>query len=481
MQTIFQADAEAATSWAVATRRYGMLILYLAGLSGWMILVPHFGPVGAALAAERGVSFAQYPLWFLGAHAPGLVLTGVLWDRRPDLLPYGLRLTPVLAALFTFLLWRLPPGLWPACFAAMGLVVAAGMTGWGRLYANTVAPTWLGRVFGLSAAATSSIAGVLGLAVRLWSAETVLMITLLPLALALYASLGLQESVSPDFERTPPLGRQRLIRTVTAFALFLFFIYVVAGLSYRYLIISPLTPDLDAILRVVPYIAAVLLSGFLADRLNLHILSTAGAGLLAFSFVLGAWSGQPVATAASMGINGLAFGLLEPITWLLLAQLSASTTAARWFGWGLNLNVATILIGAMITLPPNSLSPERLGLVVAMAILLAIIALQVVADLPPPAAPIPLVQMASGHLSVADLLGITFGQLLSERELEVGRLALLGLSTREIASRLFLSENTVKTHLRNLYKKTGTANRNDLYRGLVEPERHSAANGQREG
>lgn len=70
-----------------------------------------------------------------------------------------------------------------------------------------------------------------------------------------------------------------------------------------------------------------------------------------------------------------------------------------------------------------------------------------------------------------DLLLKHFGTQLSERELEVGRLAVAGVATAEIAARLFLSVNTVKTHIRNILKKTRAANRNDLYRKLVESER----------
>ncbi len=48
---------------------------------------------------------------------------------------------------------------------------------------------------------------------------------------------------------------------------------------------------------------------------------------------------------------------------------------------------------------------------------------------------------------------------LSERELEVLQLIAEGLTNREIASRLFLSLNTVKTHTRNIYGKLDTHNR----------------------
>jgi ATP/maltotriose-dependent transcriptional regulator MalT len=48
---------------------------------------------------------------------------------------------------------------------------------------------------------------------------------------------------------------------------------------------------------------------------------------------------------------------------------------------------------------------------------------------------------------------------LSERELEVLQLIAEGLTNQEIASRLYLSLNTVKVHTRNIYGKMGTNNR----------------------
>lgn len=51
---------------------------------------------------------------------------------------------------------------------------------------------------------------------------------------------------------------------------------------------------------------------------------------------------------------------------------------------------------------------------------------------------------------------------LSKREQEILRLALTNMTNTNIASELFISVNTTKFHIRNILKKTGCANRNEL-------------------
>ena len=50
---------------------------------------------------------------------------------------------------------------------------------------------------------------------------------------------------------------------------------------------------------------------------------------------------------------------------------------------------------------------------------------------------------------------------LSEREQEVYRLLCEGKNYREIADELFVSQNTVRFHLKNIYKKLGVKSRHE--------------------
>ena len=61
-----------------------------------------------------------------------------------------------------------------------------------------------------------------------------------------------------------------------------------------------------------------------------------------------------------------------------------------------------------------------------------------------------------------------FGETLSEREISVLLLAADGLTQREIAEQLFISYNTVKSHLKATYRKLGATSRDDALTRLAE-------------
>jgi DNA-binding NarL/FixJ family response regulator len=65
--------------------------------------------------------------------------------------------------------------------------------------------------------------------------------------------------------------------------------------------------------------------------------------------------------------------------------------------------------------------------------------------------------------------------LLSDRELEVLNCMVGGLTTQQMASRLFISENTVKTHVRHIFEKLEVSNRAEavgkaMQMGLIKKE-----------
>jgi LuxR family transcriptional regulator, maltose regulon positive regulatory protein len=105
------------------------------------------------------------------------------------------------------------------------------------------------------------------------------------------------------------------------------------------------------------------------------------------------------------------------------------------------------------------------------------------------------IQDGTAHRSLADelltaldqgsasdgLAGSPLLELLSGRELAVPRFLPTMLSNAEIASELFVSPNTVKTHLKHVYRKLDVTDRKEAMRRArapsAEPEPRRALNG----
>ncbi|HEX8104270.1 MAG TPA: helix-turn-helix transcriptional regulator [Solirubrobacteraceae bacterium] len=60
---------------------------------------------------------------------------------------------------------------------------------------------------------------------------------------------------------------------------------------------------------------------------------------------------------------------------------------------------------------------------------------------------------------------------MTERELEIARLVADRMTNREVAGRLFLSEKTVETHLRNVFAKLGVTSRVQVARFVEHADR----------
>ena len=67
---------------------------------------------------------------------------------------------------------------------------------------------------------------------------------------------------------------------------------------------------------------------------------------------------------------------------------------------------------------------------------------------------------------------------LTERELELARLVVDRRTNPEIAAALFLSQKTVETHLRNMFRKLGVSSRVELARAVEQADRDSAGVGR---
>jgi DNA-binding CsgD family transcriptional regulator len=64
---------------------------------------------------------------------------------------------------------------------------------------------------------------------------------------------------------------------------------------------------------------------------------------------------------------------------------------------------------------------------------------------------------------------------LSRREREIARMLVSGYTAVNIAATYGLSENTVRTYMRRLYRKLAVNNRADLVRQILAPDWHAGS------
>ena len=130
-------------------------------------------------------------------------------------------------------------------------------------------------------------------------------------------------------------------------------------------------------------------------------------------------------------------------------------------GAGASLAVGGAVVEGLLDSPHAYVQVGLYLLAGAAVILLASLAFRARATtLPDPAAQV--------------LLRAPLDEPLTEREVEILRLAASGISVDEIAAHLCLSPNTVKTHLTHVYAKLGVRGRSDAVRaalhfGCLEP------------
>jgi DNA-binding CsgD family transcriptional regulator len=219
---------------------------------------------------------------------------------------------------------------------------------------------------------------------------------------------------------------------------------------------------------ILPYVGGLLFMWFFGKKLTTIFpmyLSTGlmGLGFLAFALLRTTYLG--FFTGGLLILFSL--GVLDVFLWTILGQIAENYgNPFKVFGWGLSINVLALSFGGLLVqewLMPN---PEgylitpllAAGLIFIVIMLIPAFALRIEEDL---LARLP----KDPSLKVGELQ--TFPELsalrfLTRREQEIAVLILNGDSNKEIADKLFISENTVKVHQKSINQKMGISGKQDL-------------------
>ena len=170
-----------------------------------------------------------------------------------------------------------------------------------------------------------------------------------------------------------------------------------------------------------------------------------------------------------------ACGIFDLFWWSIIGEmLEYSNRPAKVFGIGLSANVLGVLLGGLIGVTLSSLDlPSAHVTVIALAVVCVTLAILPVLNGR-------LVMLLKNHTYLINFSALEAKQQkeiidtvrsfdpLTQRELEVLQLVLDGKSNKVIAAELAISENTVKTHVKNILSKYNVSSRSELISTLLK-------------
>ncbi|MGI6630246.1 MAG: LuxR C-terminal-related transcriptional regulator [Bacillota bacterium] len=259
--------------------------------------------------------------------------------------------------------------------------------------------------------------------------------------------------------------------------LFVVVITINSGLMYQ--VINPAFEHLKELTSwywAVPYIAALAIMRNLSMKANRSIFLYVGMAMIMGAFISFMLLGRNASDYLVVDTLMLgACGIFDLFWWSIIGEmLDYTENPVKVFGTGLSANVFGVLCGGVVGMAVTSIQlPSAEVAVIALTVVCVTLVML-------PTLNRQLVMVLKNHVYLASYDNMSMSQKaeiiqrtktleeLTAREQEVLQHILSGKSNREIAETLFISENTVKTHARNILSKYDVSSRAELISTLLK-------------
>jgi DNA-binding CsgD family transcriptional regulator len=268
--------------------------------------------------------------------------------------------------------------------------------------------------------------------------------------------------------------------------LFLFVAILTIDSGLMYQVINPAFGHLRGLVSwywAVPYIAALAFMRNLPirNRIQRSLFLYVGMGMIMAAFIT--FMLLVRGTSDYLVVNTLmlgACGIFDLFWWSILGEmLDYTSNPVRVFGAGLSANVLGVLLGDVLGAGITSVGFSEAEVAV---IALTVVCITLVI-LPPLNRQLVLLLKNHAYLDAYDRMDkeqreeiicqIKLKASLTEREKEVLQLILAGKSNKEISEVLFITESTVKTHVRNIFSKYDVGSRAELISDILKNKSES--------
>ncbi len=447
-------------------------ILVQSLFSSWLLAFLFEGQILYSLAGSFGLNLRNIIVGAMVAHFVGLFSSGFLirtkkTARRFILVFYVFCILSTSVFLFPTSI------LWPIAAVTCGLLSGGCVAGWSYFYRDGTPRNERTKTAADVLIYSNVLMILLNMAAIHVSPYLGLVLSMLMLAIAFISALRLP-TVSAAVVSLQPIHVEKHVSIIKPLAFLCLFIVVLtinSGLMYQ--VINPAYAHLGLLTSwywAVPYIVAVLIMKNLSRKTNRTYILFVAIAMMGFAFIGFITLGRSILSYLVIDTLMLgACGVFDLFWWSILGEmLEYDKNPVRVFGVGLSSNVLGIMLGGFIGKAITSSGTQSFNsTLLAMAVVCVTLVLlpplhkQLSAVLKDHAFLTTLLEMPTEENNHIVNSFARFGDL-SDRERQVAALLLQGKTYRTIAGELFISENTVKYYVKNIYSKFNIQSRTEL-------------------
>ena len=463
--------------WFKTWNRRLQSILAFSLLSTYVLSFLFEGQILYSLLAINGISASGYIALAIAAHFLGLFTSGLfIRSTSQARLLTCCGLSAALLSIIPFLF--APSFLWQMGLFIGGYGSGAAIAAWGYFLKSFTEKKDRLK----TCADVLIISNILMVIINIISIQSTpvigIVMVMLAMTLAMALIWGLKENLeSQKQEQGQPKVTSDLFKAVILLCLFIAVLTINSGLMY--VVINPAFQHLTKLVSwywAVPYLVVLVVMRRLPREFKLSKMLYAGMAMMVSAFIaimlLGrnSWDYLVVDTLL-LG----ACGIFDLFWWSILGDiLDYTDNPSLIFGVGLSANVLGVLAGGLIGTAAKSTQVLTAEITV-MGLTVVCITLAML-----PVLNRHLVNLLKTHqyLIAYDIMdqnqqsAILYQaaalEPLTSREQEVLQELLLGKSNREIAAALYITENTVKTHAKNIYSKYDVRSRAELISTILK-------------
>ncbi|MBR0576928.1 LuxR family transcriptional regulator [Proteiniclasticum sp. BAD-10] len=460
----------------IDNRRLSIIVFSL--FFSWLLAFPFEGKILYALADYHHISARSFVFGTMAAHFAGLLACG-LFVKNIRTAKKLILISIAFCILASSAFFQPPSILWTVALNSAAFLVGCCVAAWGFYFKHYTPKNERIKTMADGLIFSNILMILLNLTTIYISPQAGLGMSILVLGTSFLFAIKLPVGEALEVPMVPSDGETRISKAgpLGFLCLFIVAISINAGLMYQ--VQAPAFAHLEWLTSwygAAPYIIALVIMRNLPRKTNRSYILYVAIAMIGFSFIAFLLMGR--SWAEYIVINTLmlgAFGVYDLFWWSILGEmLELDKNPARIMGIGLSANVLGVLLGGLIGNATAGASAQSqnptllaLGVVCFTLVLLPPLHSRLISLLKNHVYLTTIIEMPTQDQTMLIQKFNTYEKL-TEREGEIAALLIQGKTYKMISVELHVSENTIKTHVKNIYSKAGVQSRTELMNLLLD-------------